>query len=66
VTVAIFVEPYELKHGYHLNNPEKVARQAAEQLRTVHQADPKPLPPPVPGSLTGKLPCQKRTAEKPH
>lgn len=62
-TIVIFVEPYGLKTIYHLNDPGKVALEAAEQLRTVHQANPKPLPPPVPRSLTGKLPCQKRTAE---
>lgn len=31
---------------------------ATDALRTVHQKRPGPLPPPVPGSLTGELPCQ--------
>jgi hypothetical protein len=62
-TVVIFVEPYGLKTTYHLNDPEKVAFEAAEALRTVHQASPKPLPPPAPGSLAGKLACQKTPTE---
>jgi hypothetical protein len=36
----------------------KVAFAAARRLRTVHQARPFELPPPVAGSLQGKLPCQ--------
>jgi hypothetical protein len=36
----------------------KMLRAALRQLREVHQAKPTRLPPPVPGSLTGKLPCQ--------
>lgn len=63
-TIVIFVEPYGLKTTYHLNDPKQVAFEAAAQLRTVHETNPKPLPPPVARSLTGKLPCQKRTAEE--
>jgi len=37
-----------------------VARSAARQLRNVRQAQPALLPPPVPGSLQGKLPCQRK------
>lgn len=33
---------------------------AVQALRTVHQKQPTPLPPPAPGSLEGKLPCQGR------
>jgi hypothetical protein len=33
---------------------------AAQSLRNVRQEEPSPLPPPVPGSLTGDLPCQDR------
>jgi hypothetical protein len=62
-TITIFVEPYELKHGYGLNDPEKVAFEAADALRTVHQSGPKPMAPPVPGSLEGKLACQKPPVE---
>ncbi len=62
-TVVVFVESFGLKHTYGLNDPEKVAFETAGQLRTVHQAAPKPLPPPVPGSLAGKLPCQKPPTE---
>jgi hypothetical protein len=37
----------------------KVAKSAARQLLNVRQAQPSaPLPPPAPGSLQGKLPCQ--------
>jgi hypothetical protein len=63
VTVVILVEPYGLKHTYHLSDPEKVAFEAAGQLRTVRQTSPLPLPPPVPGSLNGKLACQKPPTE---
>jgi hypothetical protein len=38
----------------------RVARSAARQLRNVRQTQPSPLPPPVPGSLWGKLPCQDK------
>jgi hypothetical protein len=64
VTIVVFVEPFSLKQIYHLSDPEKVASQVMDRLRTVHQAGPRPLPPPVPGSLAGGLPCQKRTAEE--
>lgn len=37
-----------------------VARSAARQLRNVRQPRPSGLPPPVPGSLWGKLPCQRK------
>jgi hypothetical protein len=37
---------------------KKVAFAAAAQLRTLTQKHPHPLPPPVAGSLWGKLPCQ--------
>lgn len=37
---------------------QSVANSAARQLRAVGQPRPAPLPPPVPGSLRGKLPCQ--------
>ena len=37
-----------------------VAKSAARQLRNVRQARPSRLPPPVPGSLWGKLPCQRK------
>lgn len=38
-----------------------VARSTARQLRNVRQAQPPLLlPPPVPGSLQGKLPCQRK------
>jgi hypothetical protein len=63
VTVVVFVEEFGLKHTYGLQDPEKVAFEAADQLRTVHQTSPKPLAPPVPGSLAGKLPCQKPPTE---
>lgn len=33
---------------------------AARALRTVHQSRPSRLPPPVPGSLDGELPCQTK------
>jgi hypothetical protein len=62
-TIVIFVEPYELKHGHGLTDAKKVAFEAAEALRTVHQTSPKPMAPPVPGSLTGKLACQKPPTE---
>jgi hypothetical protein len=40
---------------------ENVARSTARQLRNVRQAQPPSLlPPPVPGSLRGKLPCQRK------
>lgn len=32
---------------------------AVQALREVHQKRPSPLPPPVPGSLRGELPCQE-------
>jgi hypothetical protein len=37
---------------------KKIAFATARALRTVHQTKPAALPPPVPGSLTGNLPCQ--------
>ncbi|HJZ35196.1 MAG TPA: hypothetical protein VJ204_02895 [Solirubrobacterales bacterium] len=40
----------------------KVIDAAARALRTVRQGRPSPLPPPVPGSLEGELPCQARPA----
>ena len=64
VTIVVFTEPFALKQGYHLSDPEKVASEVMNRLRTVHQASPRPLAPPVAGSLTGKLPCQQRTAEE--
>jgi hypothetical protein len=36
----------------------KMLKTALRQLREVHQAKPSRLPPPAPGSLSGKLPCQ--------
>jgi hypothetical protein len=36
----------------------KMLKTALRQLREVHQAEPSRLPPPAPGSLSGKLPCQ--------
>jgi hypothetical protein len=66
VTVVIFVEPYELKEGYGLHNPKKVAFEVTEALRTIHQSKPRPLSPPVAGSLTGRLACQKKTAKQFH
>lgn len=39
---------------------QSVTKFAARRLRTVRQAQPTLLPPPVPGSLRGKLPCQRR------
>ncbi|HEX5375947.1 MAG TPA: hypothetical protein VFW48_07290 [Solirubrobacterales bacterium] len=40
---------------------QDIAKVAARQLRNVRQAQPPPLlPPPVPGSLQGKLPCQRK------
>jgi hypothetical protein len=38
----------------------KLAASAARELRDVRQAGPSRLPPPVPGSLSGKLPCQSK------
>lgn len=46
----------------------KLLETALRQLREVHQAEPSRLPPPAPGSLSGKLPCQgpaqRRRAER--
>ncbi len=46
----------------------KMHKAALRQLREVHQAKPSRLPPPVPRSLSGKLPCQgpalRRRAER--
>jgi hypothetical protein len=46
----------------------KMLKTALRQLREVHQAEPSRLPPPAPGSLSGKLPCQgpaqRRRAER--
>lgn len=39
----------------------KMLKTALRQLREVHQAEPSRLPPPAPGSLSGKLPCQGPT-----
>lgn len=36
----------------------KMLKAALRQLREIHQAEPSRLPPPAPGSLSGKLPCQ--------
>jgi hypothetical protein len=36
----------------------KLLEAALRQLRDVHRAKPSRLPPPAPGSLSGKLPCQ--------
>ncbi len=36
----------------------KMLKAALRRLREVHQAKPTRLPPPAPGSLAGKLPCQ--------
>lgn len=38
----------------------EVLDSAAQALRGVHQRHPTSLPPPVPGSLRGELPCQGR------
>jgi hypothetical protein len=46
VTVVVFAET------------KQIAFAAGRALRTVRQARPTQLPPPVPGSLAGKLPCQ--------
>jgi virginiamycin B lyase len=48
VTVVVFAETKKLSFA------------AARALRTVRQAQPAPLPPPAPGSLSGKLPCQTK------
>jgi hypothetical protein len=37
----------------------KVAIATIRNLRTVHQVRPGRLPPPIPGALQGKLPCQR-------
>jgi virginiamycin B lyase len=39
---------------------KKLSFAAARALMTVRQTSPAPLPPPAPGSLTGKLPCQTK------
>lgn len=36
----------------------KMLKTALRQLREVHQEEPTRLPPPAPGSLSGRLPCQ--------
>lgn len=41
----------------------KMLGTALRQLREVHQAKPSRLPPPVPASISGKLPCQGRNGE---
>jgi hypothetical protein len=38
---------------------------AARALRTIHESHPSPLPPPVPGSLEGNLPCQAKGHKTP-
>lgn len=38
-----------------------ILHSAARALRLVHREHPSPLPPPVPGSLEGELPCQDRS-----
>lgn len=38
----------------------KIVKAAERQLREVHQTKPQALPPPVPESLWGKLPCQRQ------
>lgn len=38
----------------------RIAKAVARQLRDVRAAKPQSLPPPAPGSLWGKLPCQQR------
>jgi hypothetical protein len=43
----------------------KVIEAAARALRTVQQGRPSPLPPPVPGSLEGELPCQANGQKTP-
>lgn len=48
-TVTISAEDQQLLHT------------TARALRTVDQEHPSPLPPPAPGSLQGKLPCQGRS-----
>jgi len=55
-TVVIYVEEGDLKAR---SETKKIAFEVGAQLRTVHQTSPKPLPPPIPDSLAGKLPCQK-------
>ena len=55
-TVVIYVEESDLKAR---SETKKIAFEVGAQLRTVHQTSPKPLPPPIPDSLAGKLPCQK-------
>jgi hypothetical protein len=37
-----------------------IARSAARLLRAMKSSHPSPLPPPVPGSLWGELPCQRK------
>lgn len=39
---------------------QKVLNAAVQALRDVRQKHPSPLPPPMPGSLNGDLPCQGR------
>lgn len=43
----------------------RVIDAAARALRTVRQGRPAPLPPPVPGSLNGELPCQGKAQKAP-
>lgn len=38
----------------------KIIKTAKRQLREVHQKKPQSLPPPLPGSLWGRLPCQRK------
>jgi hypothetical protein len=40
---------------------QAVLDSAVQALREVHQENPSRLPPPVPGSLRGQLPCQDRS-----
>jgi hypothetical protein len=54
-TIVIFVEEGGLEKRA---EARRVAFEVARKLRTVRQARPTPLPPPVPGSLEGKLACQ--------
>jgi len=38
----------------------KIVKAAERQLREIHQSKPQALPPPVHGSLWGRLPCQRK------
>ncbi len=59
-TIVIFIEPAELEAS---TDAKQIAFKVARELRTVHQAKPAQMEAPVPGSLTGKLSCQKPPTE---